>query len=136
MVVDHLEWIADERFATLESRAANAEACVALLDELFAERTLAEWEDVLRASRASGTCSSRPVGSATTSRSWPTSTPSSSSTTATARWCSCRRRRSSAARCTKLGRGPALGADTDDLLAELGFDDTAIADLRARGVVG
>jgi crotonobetainyl-CoA:carnitine CoA-transferase CaiB-like acyl-CoA transferase len=31
--------------------------------------------------------------------------------------------------------GPALGADTDAVLAELGYDATAIADLRARGVV-
>jgi len=30
---------------------------------------------------------------------------------------------------------PALGADTGDILAELGFDSRAVADLRARGVV-
>ena len=31
----------------MDDRRVNAEACVALLDELFAERTLAEWEEVL-----------------------------------------------------------------------------------------
>jgi crotonobetainyl-CoA:carnitine CoA-transferase CaiB-like acyl-CoA transferase len=30
---------------------------------------------------------------------------------------------------------PTLGQDTDAILAELGFDRDAIADLRARGVV-
>ena len=37
---------------------------------------------------------------------------------------------------TTLGKGPALGADTDAVLAELGFDQAAIDDLRFRGVVG
>ena len=37
---------------------------------------------------------------------------------------------------SKLRRGPALGADTDEVLGELGFDETAIADLRERGIVG
>ena len=37
---------------------------------------------------------------------------------------------------TQLGRGPQLGADTDDVLTSLGFDAAAIADLRARTIVG
>ncbi len=37
---------------------------------------------------------------------------------------------------TQLGRGPALGADTDAVMAELGFDAAAIAGLRERGVIG
>lgn len=32
--------------------------------------------------------------------------------------------------------GPALGEHTDDVLREIGYDDAAIADLRARGVIG
>jgi len=34
------------------------------------------------------------------------------------------------------GGGPVLGAHTDDVLREIGYDAAAIADLRARGVVG
>jgi crotonobetainyl-CoA:carnitine CoA-transferase CaiB-like acyl-CoA transferase len=34
----------DARFADLDSRRRNAAACVAVLDEVFAERTLADWE--------------------------------------------------------------------------------------------
>lgn len=37
----------DERFATAKARAANNAAAVAILDAVFAERTLAEWRDVL-----------------------------------------------------------------------------------------
>lgn len=41
------ELIADERFLTAEAREANTEACVELLDELFATHTLAEWKEML-----------------------------------------------------------------------------------------
>jgi crotonobetainyl-CoA:carnitine CoA-transferase CaiB-like acyl-CoA transferase len=41
------ELIADERFLTAEAREANNEACVAILDELFATRTLEEWKEIL-----------------------------------------------------------------------------------------
>jgi crotonobetainyl-CoA:carnitine CoA-transferase CaiB-like acyl-CoA transferase len=41
------ELIADERFVTAEHREANNEACVEILDELFATRTLAEWKEIL-----------------------------------------------------------------------------------------
>ena len=33
------------------------------------------------------------------------------------------------------GGGPALGADTDDVLRSLGYDDEALSDLRTRGVI-
>jgi crotonobetainyl-CoA:carnitine CoA-transferase CaiB-like acyl-CoA transferase len=38
---------ADPRFETLAARAQHREECVAALDEVFAQRTLAEWKDVL-----------------------------------------------------------------------------------------
>ena len=41
------ELVADERFATAADRLANVEECVAVLDDLFAKRTFAEWKDVL-----------------------------------------------------------------------------------------
>lgn len=37
----------DPGFATLRDRAANAAACTAALDEVFAERTFAEWKELL-----------------------------------------------------------------------------------------
>jgi len=33
------------------------------------------------------------------------------------------------------GGGPALGEHTDEVLRDLGYDTTAIADLRRRGVI-
>src|SRR4029079_16444768 len=47
IVVAQLDWVLDERLATMQARAEHSVECVALLDELFAERTLAEWEDLL-----------------------------------------------------------------------------------------
>jgi crotonobetainyl-CoA:carnitine CoA-transferase CaiB-like acyl-CoA transferase len=38
------DWIDAPRYATMESRAENREEMIALLDELFATRTWAEWE--------------------------------------------------------------------------------------------
>lgn len=45
------ELAADPRFADLRVRAKNAEACVALLDEIFAARSRADWIDALRRHR-------------------------------------------------------------------------------------
>lgn len=47
VAVGHPEWLADDRFADLPRRRANAQALIALLDEAFAERTLEEWTPIL-----------------------------------------------------------------------------------------
>ncbi len=41
--VGHPEWLTDERFATPAGRAQNARELIALLDEVFATKPLAEW---------------------------------------------------------------------------------------------
>jgi crotonobetainyl-CoA:carnitine CoA-transferase CaiB-like acyl-CoA transferase len=46
-LIDRPELIADERFVDAAARFANRETCVAELDRTFAERTMAEWKDVL-----------------------------------------------------------------------------------------
>lgn len=48
-VVGRPELAADERFADLRVRAANAGAAIEILDALFAEKPLAEWLRLLRA---------------------------------------------------------------------------------------
>ncbi len=45
----HEEWLADERYADADARAAHNKALIAELDDAFGERTLAEWEDQLAA---------------------------------------------------------------------------------------
>lgn len=41
------ELVTDERFADSGARAQNAAACIAILDEAFASKTLEEWREVL-----------------------------------------------------------------------------------------
>jgi len=48
-IVGHPEWIEDERFKEPQGRAANAEALIALLDEIFATRSLEEWKPIFEA---------------------------------------------------------------------------------------
>jgi crotonobetainyl-CoA:carnitine CoA-transferase CaiB-like acyl-CoA transferase len=45
--IGHPEMATDARFVDIDARRANARACVELLDEIFARRTLAEWRRVL-----------------------------------------------------------------------------------------
>jgi crotonobetainyl-CoA:carnitine CoA-transferase CaiB-like acyl-CoA transferase len=46
--IDRLDLLDDPRFATAADRLANAPACVAALDRVFAERDLAEWRVALQ----------------------------------------------------------------------------------------
>jgi crotonobetainyl-CoA:carnitine CoA-transferase CaiB-like acyl-CoA transferase len=46
-VVGHEDWATDERFSDATRRFANRGACITMLDELFAGKTLAEWRDIL-----------------------------------------------------------------------------------------
>ena len=48
-IVGHPEWIEDERFKEPAGRAANAGELIALLDEIFATRSLEEWKPIFEA---------------------------------------------------------------------------------------
>ena len=48
-IVGHPEWVDDERFKEPMGRAANAEELIALLDEVFATRSLEEWKPIFEA---------------------------------------------------------------------------------------
>ena len=45
--VERPDWLEDPRFATMAARREHCAALVALLDEIFATRTRAEWGDIL-----------------------------------------------------------------------------------------
>ena len=47
VALDKLEWLADERFVTPESRIEHAEALTGMLREVMATRTAAEWMSLL-----------------------------------------------------------------------------------------
>ena len=51
LTVGKEDWLGDERFVDADARAANAEACILLLDELFSRYTLAEWTEILNRQR-------------------------------------------------------------------------------------
>jgi crotonobetainyl-CoA:carnitine CoA-transferase CaiB-like acyl-CoA transferase len=136
LAVDRLEWIADERFTTMEDRRVNSAACVRLLDELFGERTLADWEGVLSGQdgqwdvflkggrvrfdeQVQDNEFAQLVEHEGDGKIVLVPAPAQFDGTV-----------------TRVGRAPAPGADTDEVLTVHGFDDESIADLRARGVVG
>lgn len=49
VALERVEWLADERFATLESRQSHAETLTAMLRAAVAERSAAEWLERMRA---------------------------------------------------------------------------------------
>ena len=136
LAADRLEWIGDPRFATMEDRRVNSVECVRLLDELFAERTLSDWEDVL--SRQDGQWDVFLKGGRVRFDEQVRANEYAQHVEhegdgkivlvpAPAQF---------DGDVTRLGTAPTLGSDTDDVLTAHGFDEAAIADLRDRGVVG
>ena len=135
--VGHPEWLEDERFATRGARARHARELIALLDEVFAARTLEEWAvefaaepdmfwapintvDELFADPqfvASGALVSVPDGAGGTTM---LASPSDFSETA---W-------------QPRGLAPTLGQHTREVLAELGRTDAEIDALASAAVIG
>lgn len=135
VLVDRLDWLADERFADAAGRAEHSEALVTLLDELFLQHDLAEWQAML--SKQDGQ--------------WDTVLPAGQvqyDEQALANGYVQRIEHEGEGKVVlvpapvqfggeapKLGKAPTFGADTDDVLRSQGFDDEAIAGLRDRGVI-
>lgn len=136
VLVDKVDWLVDEQFADSEARARNAAACIAMLDELFAERTLDDWRtllaqqsgqwDVLRSpgelqydeqARANGYV--QRIEHADGGKVVLVPAPAQFDQEAAI-----------------LGKAPRHGADTDSVLGELGLDREALGRLRDGGVIG
>ncbi len=125
----------DPRFVDARARAANVGACLAELKALFASKTLAEWDDIL--SQQDGQWDVvRHVGELHADGQVQAN------------------RYVQPVICTAgielplisvpmlfdgapmpIGASPDLGADSDALLAGLGYDEDAIIDLKVKGVV-
>ncbi len=132
----HPEWVDDPRFAASASRAANARELIAELDRIFATKTRSEWGRIFDAEHdlwwapvqsadevlqdpqvhAAGGFVAVPDGESTTLL---PATPVDFAGTAAAPRC----------------MAPALGEQTDAILAELGRTPAEIAELRAEKVV-
>jgi crotonobetainyl-CoA:carnitine CoA-transferase CaiB-like acyl-CoA transferase len=129
------ELASDPRFIDAAARAENCTPCVLLLDEMFAERTFAEWKKILLNAKgvwapvqtpselledpqaiANGYIREVEAESGTVFRMVPSplqfdETP------------------------PDLTRAPGHGEHTDEVLGELGLDMDAIMDLKIKGVV-
>jgi crotonobetainyl-CoA:carnitine CoA-transferase CaiB-like acyl-CoA transferase len=135
VLVDRLDWLADERFTDSATRAQHSAELVALLDELFLERDLAHWQELL--TKQDGQ--------------WDTALPAGQvqyDEQAKANGYVQRIEHDGDGKVVlvaapiqfdgevpTLGKAPTFGADTDDVLRSHGFDDDAIAGLRSRGVI-
>jgi formyl-CoA transferase len=133
-VLGHPEWAADPRFATQALRRENARALVERMDEAFARRSLAEWrplldaagltfdavtttEEAVAAAQPRATGAIRPLASG---EGWTVDSPLHIAGESKA----------------PAGPPPALGADTDAILAEHGYSAREIRDLRSAGAFG
>jgi crotonobetainyl-CoA:carnitine CoA-transferase CaiB-like acyl-CoA transferase len=134
--IERPEWLEDPRFATMKARRENVTELVALLDELFATRTLAEWGEAFdRAgmwwapvqstteviadpqAEAAGAWVDVPVAEGGTAR--MVATPVDFSDTCWA----------------PAGASPECGQHTEEVLLELGYDWERIGTLKEAGVI-
>ena len=132
----HPELAADSRYATADARAKNNRALISELDEIFAQRTLAEWEamfsslqgvwspvkspaEVIEDEQALVNGFVTPVTLADGSQYLTGASPAQFDGRAIG----------------PLRASPALGEHTDEVLRELGITDANIIGLRDRGVV-
>jgi len=137
LAIEAVEVLADERFATLELRMQNGEQLIAILREKFKQKTSAEWLKLLKDEHALpiervtefgdlrddehlmvNRMVTQPVDDIGIDRviNDPVNVDG-------------------VARVGVL-KAPDIGEHTDDVLAELGFDQDAIAALKQAGVVG
>ncbi|MDQ6771509.1 MAG: CoA transferase [Candidatus Dormibacteraeota bacterium] len=136
-VLDVESLLADPRFATSSSRHEAREELLPVLEAATRERPIAHWLEAL--ARAGVPCS--PIqdyaqvfaDEALTARGflWDGVHPTLGSVRQLGS-----PMRFSATPTRRERAGPLLGEDSDAVLRELGYDDSAISGLRARGVVG
>lgn len=135
IALGHPELAEDPRFLDMHARARHAPACIAILDAVFATRTLAEWVaalatqdgpfDVVQTPRevladpqviANGLVQEVDYGGGRTARLVPSPVHFDD-------------------RPAALGPAPALGANTEEILLELGRSWEQIVALKQRGAV-
>jgi formyl-CoA transferase len=136
-ILDRADLIIDERFIDSAARFENRFECVAQLDAIFAERTMAEWQQVLE--QFSGVWA--PAVTPLEVHDHPQVAANGYLPELTAEDGSTFRVVAPPYQFDEQlvrprGRAPDLGADTDALLSELGLDETAIAGYRDSGALG
>jgi crotonobetainyl-CoA:carnitine CoA-transferase CaiB-like acyl-CoA transferase len=130
-----LDWLADERFATPESRIEHAETFTGMLSDLIAERTAEEWLALLREAGV-------PVALVAEFQDLPNDPQVLANDMAVVP-----REDVGMARVIRdpvnvdgvprvgVTKAPDLGEHSDEILRELGYDAATVARLRADGVI-
>jgi crotonobetainyl-CoA:carnitine CoA-transferase CaiB-like acyl-CoA transferase len=135
-VVGHPEWAEDGRFRTNADRVTNREAVDSLVGEVVAERTRAEWIEVLDGAGIP----SGPINSVAEALSSPQTqargmvTEAEHATAGLLRMLGMPIRFDDATAAVRYPP-PLLGEHTDVVLRELGFDDAEIEELQAAGAI-
>ncbi|MDF0599295.1 CaiB/BaiF CoA-transferase family protein [Psychromarinibacter sp. C21-152] len=125
----------DPRFADHEAREANAEALVAALEEKLAAKTALDWEALLVAEGIpAGACRSFTEFAATEHAQQRGLTETFGTETGEIEAVGAAFRLDGSPTGVR-GPTPALGASTDEVLAELGYDADAIARMRGAGAI-
>ena len=126
--------IADERFATPKDRLANRDALIPLIDAEMAKATVGEWMDRLK-----GKVPVAPVNDLAGALSNPFFTGRGGAQSVPHPHDPDLKLVANAIRpdgeVLPARPGPALGGDTDAILAELGYDEAAVAAMREAGTV-
>jgi crotonobetainyl-CoA:carnitine CoA-transferase CaiB-like acyl-CoA transferase len=135
--IGHPELVDDPRFATQADRQKNARMLIAMLDEIFAKEDMAHWRKVFNAMRitvgevaktADIVTSEQALASGVTVRGAEDNI-GADLTIDSPIWVE------GAAKQAPLP-APDIGQHTLEILAEAGYDEAAIADLRTRGALG
>jgi len=133
--LDRLEWLADERFASMETRIAHAEELTAMLRDVIGERTAEEWLSVMREHGV-------PVSLVAEFQDLPDDPQVLANHMAVVPLDDVGMARVirdpinvDAVPRVGIRKAPALGEHTDDILAELGYGAADIQRLRGDGVV-
>ena len=126
----------DERFADVQARAANAEACIRELDATFATRTFAEWCDTLAGFSGVWAPALRPLEVREHAQVRANGYLAAGASTSGDDYLLPAPPVQFGEPVTPAGPAPELGQHTEEVLLELGLDWDEIADRRASGALG
>jgi crotonobetainyl-CoA:carnitine CoA-transferase CaiB-like acyl-CoA transferase len=136
LIVGKEEWLVDPRLVDADARREHSATCISLLDELFAEYGFEEWCEILSRQpgqwdvvNSPGRALADPDAAANGYIQRIANDGAEDVTLVAAPV-------QFDEEVPTLTRAPAFGADTDDILADLGLTNEEVAELRQAGVVG
>ena len=131
----HPEWIEDPHFADPRSRAENAEALIAMLDEIFATKTRAEWGEIFDAEEDLWWAPVQSIDDVIADPQVAAAGASARSRTATTTTLPASPVDFHGTPWAPRAMAPAHGEHTEQVLREIGRTGSDIASLREKGIV-